>query len=278
METIELQEKSLKKNIALQTTYLSYIKTFIEDANEKNLLRLGYDLVRLSEPYKKNNLSYSRVLPMAIYSPWLDDDNFQKVHQHVANKFTLVDIYRCYDLWQLIEQTDKLATDADVLEVGVWRGGTSAIMASQLKNLGSTSKLYSADTFEGVVKTSNLDNSYVGGEHSDTSLELVTNLFKSLNLDNIVPLKGIFPEDTSHLIPSNTKFKLCHIDVDVYLSAKDVQNWIWDKLIIGGVVVFDDFGFSSTDGITNFVNEQRKLTDRTVIHNLNGHGVIIKLK
>ena len=83
---------------------------------------------------------------------------------------------------------------------------------------------------------------------------------------------------TSTSLFEGSTFKLCHIDVDVYLSAKDVQSWIWDKLIIGGVIVFDDFGFSSTDGITNFVNEQRKLTDRTVIHNLNGHAVIIKLK
>ena len=245
---------------------------------EKKILRLGYNLVRFSKPYKKNNLSYSRVLPHAIYSPWFDDKEFQKIYEPIAGKFTLVDIYRCYDLWQLIEQTDKLNSNADVLEVGVWRGGTSTIMARHLEILGSKSKIYSADTFEGVVKTSAKDNSYNGGEHSDTSLELFTTLFKSHHLNNIIPLKGIFPEDTAHLIPSDSKFKLCHIDVDVYLSAKDVQAWIWDKLIIGGVVVFDDFGFSSTDGITNFVNEQRKLTDRTVIHNLNGHAVIIKLK
>ena len=92
-----------------------------------------------------------------------------------------------------------------------------------------------------------------------------------------MPLKGIFPEDTSNQIPPDAQFKLCHIDVDVYLSAKDVQEWIWDKLIVGGIVVFDDYGFGSTNGITNFLNEQRKLADRTIIHNLNGHAVIIKL-
>lgn len=244
---------------------------------QKKVLRLGYNLVRFSKPYKKNNLSYSRVLPMAIYSPWFDDDNFQKIYQHIANKFTLVDMYRCFDLWQLIEQTNKLNSNAHVLEVGVWRGGTSVVMAKQLQLLGSDSKVFSADTFEGVVKTSTKDNSYSGGEHSDTSLDLFNNLFTSLSLKNIVPLKGIFPEDTSNQIPPDAQFKLCHIDVDVYLSAKDVQEWIWDKLIVGGIVVFDDYGFGSTNGITNFVNEQRKLADRTIIHNLNGHAVIIKL-
>lgn len=245
---------------------------------ENKLLRLGYDLVRYSKPYKKNDLSYSRILPFAIYSPWLDDATFQNIYQYIANEFTLVDIYRCYELWQLIEQTDKLNSNADVLEVGVWRGGTSTIMAKRLELLGSKSTIYSADTFEGVVKASENDNSYSGGEHANTSLDLFINLLKSHHITNVTPLKGIFPEATSNNIPSDTKFKLCHIDVDVYLSAKDIQEWIWKKLIIGGIIVFDDFGFSSTDGITKYVNEQRKLTDRTIVHNLNGHAIVIKLK
>ena len=177
---------------------------------KKKILRLGYNLVRFSKPYKKNNLSYSRVLPFAIYSPWLDNPSFQKIYQHIATKYTLVDIYRCYELWELVEQTDKLNSDAHILEVGVWRGGTSAIMAKKLELLNSKSAVFAADTFEGVVKASSKDNSYNGGEHADTSINLFNNLCKSLGLNNITTLKGIFPEDTSSLIPANAKFKLCH--------------------------------------------------------------------
>ena len=267
----------MNTNSTLKIDYVSEIVNYVKELRKRYTLRLGYNLVRRAKSYKKNNLSYSRVLPFAIYSPWLDDINFQEVYKRIEHKYTLVDIYRCYELWQLIEQTDKLDQEADVLEVGVWRGGTSVIMAKQLHLLGSRSKIYSADTFEGVVKTSALDHSYVGGEHSDTSLDLLENLCQSMEIDNIVALKGIFPEETGHQIPTGKRFKLCHIDVDVYLSAKDVQEWVWDKLIPGGIIVFDDFGFGSTNGITNFVNEQRKLKDRAIIHNLNGHAVIIKL-
>ncbi|MBX3165018.1 MAG: class I SAM-dependent methyltransferase [Bacteroidetes bacterium] len=245
---------------------------------QKKILRLGYNLVRLSKPYKKNNLTYSRVLPLAIYSPWYDDKIFQDTYKKIATKYTLVDEFRCFELWKLIEQTNKLDETAAVLEVGVWRGGTSVIMATKLKLLNSSSVVYAADTFEGVVKTSEKDASYRGGEHADTSLDLFFNLYTSLGLKNINTLKGIFPEQTASQVPTDTKFKLCHIDVDVYLSAKDVQDWIWDKLIIGGMILFDDYGFSSTNGITNFVNEQMLLNDRVILHNLNGHAVIIKIK
>ena len=267
----------MKSVLSIKSNFISRAIDYIKSQRKRYVLRIGYNIVRRVKSYKKNNLSYSRILPFATYSPWLDDTNFQEVHNQIKHKHTLVDVYRCYELWQLIEQTDKLDQNADILEVGVWRGGTSVIMAKQLNLLKSKSKIYSADTFEGVVKTSDRDHSYVGGEHSDTSLALLKNLYKSLNIDNIIPLKGIFPDETSHQIPSGKRFKLCHIDVDVYLSAKDIQEWIWNKMIPGGIIVFDDFGFGSTNGITNFVNEQRKLKDRTIIHNLNGHAVIIKL-
>ena len=47
--------------------------------------------------------------------------------------------------------------------------------------------------------------------------------------------------------------------------------------MIGGIVVYDDYGFKGCDGITTHVNEQIQLQDRFVIHNLNGHAIIIKL-
>jgi len=97
-----------------------------------------------------------------------------------------------------------------------------------------------------------------------------------LNLDNTVILVGIFPEETGKLVNDKT-FRFCHVDVDVYESAKDIMEWIWPKLVIGGFVVFDDYGFQGCDGITSLVNDERNKKDRIVIHNLNGHGIIIKI-
>jgi hypothetical protein len=69
----------------------------------------------------------------------------------------------------------------------------------------------------------------------------------------------------------------CHIDVDVYESAKGVVEWLWHRLKVGGIIVFDDFGFNTCNGVTKFVNEQKLLDDRVVIHNLNGHAVMVKI-
>ncbi len=88
-------------------------------------------------------------------------------------------------------------------------------------------------------------------------------------------LQGIFPDDTGNKIAGET-FRLCHIDVDVYQSAKDVLEWVWPRLSSQGVVVFDDYGFPACPGVTELVNEQRMRDDRLVLHNLNGHGLVVK--
>lgn len=97
-----------------------------------------------------------------------------------------------------------------------------------------------------------------------------------LNLDNTKILAGIFPEETGKLVAEEI-FRFCHIDVDVYQSAKDVMEWLWPKLVSGGIVVFDDYGFHGCDGVTRFVNEERSKKDRIIIHNLNGHAIMIKV-
>jgi O-methyltransferase len=43
-----------------------------------------------------------------------------------------------------------------------------------------------------------------------------------------------------------------------------------------GIIVYDDYGFSGCEGITRYVNEQIGKRDRLVLHNLNGHAVVVK--
>lgn len=225
-----------------------------------------------------DGLYYGYSFPSANYTPWQGDAAFMSIYNQIKDN-TLVDIYRCYELWQLVHKINSLNPDAAILEVGVWRGGTAGIMAQQLSNLKSTATLYLADTFSGVAKAGANDSFYTGGEHSDTSQQVVEDVLNNKShYQHYRILKGIFPEDTAAQIPSGRQFGLCHIDVDVYDSAKDILEWVWDKLIPGGVVVFDDYGFHSCTGVTKLVEEYRNHPDRQVVHNLNGHALMIKLK
>jgi len=225
-----------------------------------------------------DGFSYGFVFPSANYAPWQGDVSFMNIYNQIKGN-TLVDIYRCYELWQLVKKVQSLNPQAAILEVGVWRGGTAGIMSQQLSDIKSSATIYLADTFSGVAKAGANDSFYTGGEHSDTSQQIVEDVLKNKSkYPNYRILKGIFPEDTAHEIKADEQFGLCHIDVDVYTSAKDILEWVWNKLIPGGVVVFDDYGFHSCTGVTKLVEEYRNHADRQIIHNLNGHAIMIKLK
>jgi O-methyltransferase len=210
--------------------------------------------------------------PISSYAPWQADEDFQRVYRAVR-KHTLVDVWRCYELWSLVGELREVP--GAIVEVGVWRGGSGAIMATRAKALEISDPVYLCDTWEGVVKTGKLDTYYRDGKHDDTSREIVEELVARLGLDNVELLQGVFPEQTGERVPDQT-LRLCHVDVDVYQSAKDVFDWAWPRLSPGGVAVFDDYGFPACPGVTKFVDEQRGLDDRLVLHNLNGHGIVVK--
>ena len=111
---------------------------------------------------------YEQIQPLANYAPWLTDEEFQTVYTAVEGH-TLVDVYRCYSLWRLVEQA--LQHPGDLLEVGVWRGGTGALIGAQAgaekgdaghlgggpshrKQGGGSRCVFLADTVAGVANCS----------------------------------------------------------------------------------------------------------------------------
>jgi O-methyltransferase len=219
-------------------------------------------------------VSHTIVIPEATYSPWNDDNEFSAAFNKIKQN-TLVDVYRAHELWSLVREASRLG--GDILEVGVWRGGTGCLMAERTKQLGSSATVFLCDTFKGVVKASSQDSHYQGGEHADTSMDTVRQLTVNMELTNVELLEGIFPDETGDQI-ENRQFSLCHIDVDVYESAKQVAKWVWPRLVSGGIIVYDDYGFSSCEGITNLVNERLQDGGAMTLHNLNGHAIVVKLR
>ncbi|WP_152015658.1 TylF/MycF/NovP-related O-methyltransferase [Bosea sp. EC-HK365B] len=191
-----------------------------------------------------------------------------------VSQYTAVDMFRHYELWRLALQMGHI--DGDFLEVGVWTGGTGVLLAHAAARCNASRIVHLCDTFEGIVKAGEHDPFYKGGEFSDTSLEAVQARVDRNNLPNVRIHRGMFPDDTASKLESLC-FSLIHIDVDVYQSARQTFEWAWPKVSVGGAVVFDDYGWVDCAGVIKFVNEDvYGLSDGVVLHNLNGHAVVIK--
>jgi O-methyltransferase len=248
---------------------------------KNQIRRFGYELRRTAanDVFFVKDIPHSIVTPQATYSPWLADKDFIGAYRAITepheSSHTLVDRYRCYELWQLASRN----VTGDVLEIGVWRGGTGCLIAKRLQTIAPQKTVYLCDTFTGVVGVTSNDPSYSDGEHSDTSEQIVKDLAECMGLTNVRTLSGVFPSDTGKEI-SNRRFSLVHIDVDVYKSAKDCFEWALPRLSVGGAVVFDDYGFERCGGVTKMVNELIPTpgSEIAIIHNLNGHAVVIKVQ
>ncbi len=237
------------------------------------LTGLGYEVRRVQAVGSLvPGIKHVTVIPRSTYAPWLTDSEFKEAFAEIVHH-TAVDIYRCYELWRLAGQSWKVP--GDVIEVGVWKGGTGCLMARALLGQGDGRAVWLCDTFRGVVKAGDRDTQYKGGEFADTSTDIVQKLTEDMGLKNVRLLEGIFPDETGPLV-QDRRFSLCHIDVDVYQSAKDAFDFVWQRMPPGGVVVFDDYGFLGTEGIIQFVNEQTLVRDRVMVHNLNGHAIAVK--
>lgn len=136
-----------------------------------------------------------------------------------------------------------LVPDGIIVEVGVYKGGSLKL----LTELFPERKVYGFDTFEGLPKEQwNKAEHHSPGDFNDTSLSEVQKFVPSAILT-----KGLFP-DTD---PGLKNVALMHIDTDFYLSVKACIEWVLPRLVKGGIVVFDDYGWGNCLGVQRAIDE-----------------------
>lgn len=209
------------------------------------------------------------------------EESYDKIRRHDFPEFSLVTKPRCKELWNTVESVKNLK--GNFIEIGVWRGGTAALILQQIINLNLSDKLFLCDTFKGVVKAGKEDLYYKNGEHSDCSTFYIDQLFSlyfKFSKDKYSILEGIFPEETGKYI-ENEKFKFIHLDVDVYQSTKDSFDYLLPKLVKDGIIIIDDYEWKNCTGITKFVNEliEQKRNDIEIYNGIAPyHAIIRKIK
>jgi len=169
------------------------------------------------------------------YSPWLTDA-FQADQEAIASH-TLVSADRRYVLETLARQARHLP--GEFSECGVYRGGTAYLLASVIG--GGRQELHLFDTFAGMPPSADADPSgHREGDFGDTSLPMVREYLAPF--PSVVFHPGFIP-DTFAPLPADIRFSLVHVDVDLYQSVRDTLEFFYPRIVPGGMMVFDDYGF-----------------------------------
>ena len=224
-------------------------------------------LLILSFFLKINRKNSDLIISTAFYAPWKDNKDFTSIYDKVK-KLTLLDHARAYTLWYLSCNLKNLS--GDIFDLGCLQGGAGFVMSKANKK-GFT---YLFDTFEGFVE----EGKFHKKKHFVyKDMEEVKKNLKKLKLKNTKVIKCNFPHGISTSI-KNKKIKLCHIDVNTRQSTKNAFNFVKNKIVKGGAIVFDDYGIYTADNIKEYVHKisKKHQKDFSFIYNFMGQCILIK--
>ena len=178
----------------------------------------------------------------------------------IKQKKTYLDYDRLYTLYQAVLNVRQLSVLGSLAEVGVHRGGSTYFIASSVDKLYSVRpKIHAFDTFEGHSSediTPDLDGPHVPGKFSDISFSEVS---QDLSVfPNVVLHKGRFQDRSVDI--SGESFCFVHIDVDIYAVTRACLDFFADALMVGGMMIVDDYGVKTCEGakraVDNFAGER----------------------
>jgi Macrocin-O-methyltransferase (TylF) len=206
--------------------------------------------------------------------PDIDDDEFRFTllfakHYVNSDAVSMLPLARFNNIQNCIADILRNGTPGDLIEAGVWRGGSAIFMRGMLKVYGVSDRLvWAADSFEGLPKPDPgrfpLEAKAQSGpviqeayHNFAVSVEEVTRNFAAYGLmdDQVKFLKGWF-KDSLPTAPIRA-LSLIRLDGDFYESTRDGLKHLYDRLSIGGYVIIDDYGEDSWTYCRKAVDEFR---------------------
>ena len=129
--------------------------------------------------------------------------------------------------------------EGSFIEIGTYQG-CSARLICEAKG---DKKLYVCDTYEGLPETHQYDRSVHHLHQYACSLEAVSDFLKEY--PNVEFVKGFFPQSAEGIIPDDEKFAFAHIDVDLYEGTLQGLEYLYPRMIPGGVIISHDYAILS---------------------------------
>lgn len=172
---------------------------------------------------------------------------------------TMTSVERIYALYKAVEHLSLAGIAGDIVECGVWRGGSMMCAALTLLQTGDTARqLYLYDTYEGMVAPETADIDINGlpasaqlaheGRSADSmiwayaTLEVVRENMQSTGYpeSKVTYVRGPVEDTIPKTIPE--RIALMRLDTDWYSSTRHELEHLFPRLVPGGIIVIDDYG------------------------------------
>lgn len=177
-----------------------------------------------------------------------------------ARAFTMTSMERMYALYRAVHYMAANRVAGDVVECGVWRGGSMMVVALTLLACGRDDiDLYLFDTYEGLPRpdaerdvdiwgnraidgwlprqTGEESSHWAEASLEDVRANLLSTGYPEARLHFVKGMvERTLPQDAPELVA------LLRLDTDFYESTRHEMAHLWPRLVRDGVLIIDDYG------------------------------------
>ena len=212
----------------------------------KLLYSMGYEIKKQGEVENEEIIAHGVV-----------EEDFRQIYDQ-ARPYTMTTALEMYNLYNSVQHIVANNIAGDIVECGVWRGGSAMVCALTLLALGDNERrLFLYDTYEGMPEAAMQDTTYHDhtatdvrdrlqdgqGKWNFASLEEVRHniLATGFPEERIVFVKGKVEETIPGSLPE--QISLLRLDTDFYQSTLHEFEYLYPLLSNQGVLIVDDYDY-----------------------------------
>jgi O-methyltransferase len=185
-------------------------------------------------------------------APDFIEGEFWKIAADVWD-YTCISLQGIYSIYSACRHIAKNNIPGDVVECGVFFGGSIMVAAQTLaRHEAGDRRIVGLDTFHGFLRRSDVDIDFAGEavcHPNDLAREwsfrqIAENNIGSVsyNHDNIDVIEGdVF--ETLKPATKHRRIAILRLDTDTYDTTKFELEACWDRVVTGGIVIIDDYGW-----------------------------------
>ena len=220
----------------------------------------------LTRPFRKPRRSRAKAAPEALRDllsrRFPDSTRSQREIIEAVTPFTMTSPERILALCDAVQYVHDNGIAGDIVECGVWKGGSMAAVSRTLRELDTTNRtLWMYDTFEGMSEPTENDVDLHGhtadqmlAEADEAKAESRDSIWCRCSLENVKETlrQTSYPESQMRFvkgkvedtlpIESPEQIAILRLDTDWYESTRCELEILFPKLVPGGVLIIDDYG------------------------------------
>jgi len=159
-----------------------------------------------------------------------------------------------------------LKLPGDFVECGCYLGKTAEAISEYIRLDDTDKSFYIYDIFN------NPPNTHGMAEHSEALYDQVKKRLKPYK--NLIVTKGIVPEILHEVSPESISFM--HIDMNSAPAELGALEILFDRVVKGGIIIFDDYGWSAYRAQKEAEDQFMEKKGYEIVELPTGQGMMIK--